>query len=170
MIERYFLSDILGIQSIVASKDIDAFVKVLKLLEDMVWMANNFIVHSPDSETRSRYLPNQAELAKKEGIDQLYIKLIQVYTEFHQQFNTGELLTTGLWQTFTWGLNTVSLALKNHDELYDEMLAKKQGKTEEEASAIDDEFKFYFFPYLTFLGTYMGKAIEANKKQFHADT
>ena len=49
------MSDLLGLQTIVKNRDIPSFYRIMQLLDDMVWMMNNFIAHSNENSKTHRY-------------------------------------------------------------------------------------------------------------------
>ena len=96
--------------------------------------------------------------------------MVQVYSEMQEQIGEKPMLSPGLWQTITWGLATISMSLKNYDVLYQELLLAKEGKSLEEASDLDEQYKFYYYPFLSYLTNYMPIALECIRTQDSAQS
>ena len=72
-----------------------------------------------------------------------------------------------LWKTLTWGLSTIVTSIKGYNVTYDNHLAQREeAQSQEEKDGLDEKFKNYYHPFLSYVKNYMFTAIERVEIQF----
>ena len=93
-----------------------------------------------------------------QGIDQIYMKVIQVYTFYQEQLQT-QLLNHDFWKCIAWGLGMMSKTIRSYEKVYDEKISALESATDDQKPEIEFFYQQYYMPYMTFIGNYLQMAI-----------
>jgi hypothetical protein len=120
-------------------------------LDEMLFLLNNLQAHL------SQNFKEEAE-KKTKGIDEIYMHIVQVYSQFEQDIGS-RLLKIPFWSSIVWGLATRSMYIMQHSKLYEFKLQMEAGKCEEDVDTINQMFNQYYMPYQGFIRYYMQIAL-----------
>lgn len=129
---------------------------MIGLLDDLIYLTNNFVCHFVDQES----LEDKSErlsLVTLQGLDHVYIQLMQSYTDIERDLGE-QILSPNIWATLTWGMATFASYIQGKSQVYDNKLRLQQDQPVEVRDEIEKQYQDYFFPYETFIANYMERA------------
>jgi hypothetical protein len=175
LLERYILQDFFGLANLAASKKIEEFKAVTKLVEELVWLTNNIIIEECNSRKLAIDDKNKKEsLVILHGLDQTYIRLMSGFAAFDNEHREGSnsdepILSTQFWDVMAWGMQLLAQFLKTKDAIV--AMVEKDAAAIQQRDMPEDErtealqslagaANSYFLPYLIFARDFLDRILE----------